>query len=101
MAAGRAAERGRSVLLLEKNKTLGKKLLLTGGGRCNLTNSIIDNRAMLAKYKGSGQFLFSAFSQFGVKDALKFLTSVEWRPKKKRKEEFSRFPTKRNLFWTR
>ena len=72
MAAGRAAECGRSVLLLEKNKTLGKKLLLTGGGRCNLTNNIFDNRAMLAKYKGSNQFLFSAFSQFGVKDTLKF-----------------------------
>lgn len=72
MAAGRAAERGCSVLLLEKNKTLGKKLLLSGGGRCNLTNNISDIRAMLAKYKNSGQFLFSAFSQFGVKDALKF-----------------------------
>lgn len=72
MAAGRAAELGRSVLLLEKNKTLGKKLLLTGGGRCNLTNNISDTRAMLAKYKDSGQFLFSAFSQFGVKDTLKF-----------------------------
>lgn len=72
MAAGRAAERGRSVLLLEKNKTLGKKLLLTGGGRCNLTNNIPDIRAMLAKYKNSDQFLFSAFSQFGVKDTLKF-----------------------------
>lgn len=80
MAAGRAAERGRSVLLLEKNKTLGKKLLLTGGGRCNLTNNpsgglgtgISDTRAMLAKYKDGGQFLFSAFSQFGVKDTLKF-----------------------------
>ena len=72
MAAGRAAECGRTVLLLEKNKTLGKKLLLTGGGRCNLTNNISNIRAMLAKYKGSDQFLFSAFSQFGVKDTLKF-----------------------------
>jgi len=58
--------------LLEKNKTLGKKLLLTGGGRCNLTNGISNIRAMLAKYKGSDQFLFSAFSQFGVKDTLSF-----------------------------
>lgn len=72
MAAGRAAECGRSVLLLEKNKTLGKKLLLTGGGRCNLSNNIFDTRAMLDKYKGSNQFLFSAFSQFGAKDTLKF-----------------------------
>ena len=37
MAAGRAAELGKKVLLLEKNTSLGKKLLITGGGRCNLT----------------------------------------------------------------
>ena len=72
MAAGRAAERGRSVLLLEKNKTLGKKLLLTGGGRCNLTNSIIDNRTMLAKYKGSGQFLFPPFTNLASKTRSSF-----------------------------
>lgn len=83
MAAGRAAEFSRSaclpsracparVLLLEKNPTLGKKLLITGGGRCNVTNNKIDIRTMLAKYKGSDKFLFSAFSQFGAKDTLNF-----------------------------
>ena len=72
MAAGRAAELGRSVLLLEKNLTLGKKLLITGGGRCNVTNNKPEIRAMLAKYKGNDQFLFSAFSQFGVQDTLNF-----------------------------
>ncbi len=72
MAAGRAAEFGRSVLLLEKNPTLGKKLLITGGGRCNLTNNKTEIRTMLAKYKGNDKFLFSAFSQFGVQDTLNF-----------------------------
>lgn len=72
MAAGRAAELGRSVLLLEKNHTLGKKLLTTGGGRCNLTNNKTEIRAMLAKYKGSAKFLFSAFSQFSAEDTLAF-----------------------------
>jgi len=72
MAAGRAAELGRSVLLLEKNPTLGKKLLITGGGRCNVTNNKPDVRSMLAKYKGNHKFLFSAFSQFGVEDTLEF-----------------------------
>lgn len=72
MAAGRAAERGRSVLLLEKNPGLGKKLLITGGGRCNVTNNKTEVRTMLEKYKGNDQFLFSAFSQFSVKDALAF-----------------------------
>lgn len=72
MAAGRAAERGRTVLLLEKNEGLGKKLLITGGGRCNVTNNKTDVREMLSKYKGSDQFLFSAFAQFSVTDALEF-----------------------------
>ena len=79
MAAGRAAARraslsGRTarVLLLEKNPGLGKKLLITGGGRCNLTNNKTEVRTMLSKYKGNDQFLFSAFAQFSVKDALAF-----------------------------
>lgn len=72
MAAGRAAERGRSVLLLEKNPTLGKKLLITGGGRCNVTNNKPEIRTMLSQYKKSDKFLFSAFTQFGVTDTLKF-----------------------------
>lgn len=75
MAAGRAAERGRRVVLLEKNPTLGKKLLITGGGRCNVTNNKPDVRTMLAKYKESGKFLFSAFAQFAVRDALHFFES--------------------------
>ena len=72
LAAGRAAERGKKVLLLEKNKTLGKKLLITGGGRCNVTNNKPEVREMLAKYKKSDKFLFSAFSQFSVADTLEF-----------------------------
>lgn len=72
MAAGKAATRGRRVLLLEKNPTLGKKLLITGGGRCNVTNNKPEMRSMVTKYKGNDQFLFSAFSQFGVAEALEF-----------------------------
>jgi predicted Rossmann fold flavoprotein len=72
MAAGTAAARGKSVLVLEKNENLGKKLLITGGGRCNITNNKTDNRTMLAKYKGKDQFLFSAFSQWDVEKTLAF-----------------------------
>jgi len=72
MAAGRAAERGKSVLLLEKNPSLGKKLLITGGGRCNVTNNTPELRTLLTKYRGSDQFLFSAFTQFGVTQTLEF-----------------------------
>ena len=72
MAAGRAAERGRSVLLLEKNPALGKKLLITGGGRCNVTNNQRDIRALALHYKGSDQFLMSAFAQHAVGETLAF-----------------------------
>jgi hypothetical protein len=70
IAAGRAAELGAKVILLEKNKNLGKKLLITGGGRCNLTNNEIDTRRFLARFKHKQKFLFSPFSQFGVKETL-------------------------------
>lgn len=72
MAAGRAAERGLSVLLLEKNDTLGKKLLITGGGRCNVTNAEFDTRALLEKFKDDGKYLFSAFSKWSVQQSLDF-----------------------------
>lgn len=72
MTAGRAAERGLNVLLIEKNDSLGKKLLITGGGRCNVTNAELDTRKLLSKFKGSDKFLFSAFSQYSVQDALEF-----------------------------
>lgn len=72
MAAGRAAELGSKVILIEKNKELGKKLLITGGGRCNLTNAEFNTRKFLEKFKESAKFLFSAFSEFGVKETLDF-----------------------------
>jgi predicted Rossmann fold flavoprotein len=72
MCAGRAAERGAKVLLLEKNSVLGKKLALTGGGRCNLTNAIESTRELIARYGKGGRSLFPAFSRFGPEDAIEF-----------------------------
>lgn len=72
MAAGRAGELGARVILIEKNDTLGKKLLITGGGRCNVTNAEPDVRKFLAKYKKNDKFLFSAFSQWSVTETLDF-----------------------------
>src|SRR3989344_168028 len=72
MAAGRAAESGARVILIEKNAGLGKKLLITGGGRCNVTNNEPDNRKLLAKFKGSGKFFASPFAQFSVEKTLNF-----------------------------
>lgn len=75
MAAGRAAERGKRVLLLEKNPTLGKKLSITGGGRCNITNAEDDTRALLKQYGESEAMLHSPFSKFGVAETFAFFES--------------------------
>jgi len=75
MAAGRAAELGARVILIEKNEKLGKKLLITGGGRCNVCNAEEDVRKLLSKFKESDKFLFSAFSQWSTKDTLNFFNS--------------------------
>lgn len=72
MAAGRAAEKGARVILIEKNDTLGKKLLITGGGRCNVTNAEFDTRKLLDKFKENNKYLFSAFSQWSVQETLDF-----------------------------
>lgn len=77
MAAGRAGQLGRSVLLLEKNPTLGKKLLLTGGGRCNLTNrKLLTTKIFIEKYKKSSKFLFSTFAQFGVEETINLFSRL-------------------------
>ncbi len=75
IAAGRAAERGLRVLLLEKNKRLGEKLRISGGGRCNITNAEEDERVLLKKYGKAEKFLYSLFAQFGVKDTFNFFES--------------------------
>lgn len=72
MAAGRSAGRGLKVLLVEKNPYLGEKLLITGGGRCNVTNAEPDTRVLLSKFKSSDQFLFSAFSKWNNSDSIEF-----------------------------
>jgi len=75
MAAGHAAEYGRRVLLLEKNRSLGEKLKLTGGGRCNITNAEFDNRTFLSFFGDAAKFLFSPFSRFSVRDTFEFFES--------------------------
>ncbi|MDB4940132.1 MAG: NAD(FAD)-utilizing dehydrogenase [Candidatus Doudnabacteria bacterium] len=74
IAAGRAAELGAKVILIEKNPKLGKKLLITGGGRCNITNAEFDVKKLVAKYGPKGKALFGSFSRFGVEDAMAFFT---------------------------
>lgn len=62
MAAGRAAEKGHEVHLYEKNNRIGKKILITGKGRCNVTNDS-DVEGLLDNIPGNPYFLYSAFYQ--------------------------------------
>ncbi len=65
LAAWKAAESGAKVILVEKNRSLGKKLLLTGKGRCNLTCAVYDNKEFIQKIGKKGKFLFDALKNFG------------------------------------
>ncbi|MBQ4419781.1 MAG: NAD(P)/FAD-dependent oxidoreductase, partial [Synergistaceae bacterium] len=64
------------VAILEKNPDLGKKLLISGRGRCNFTNSEPDVQKFLSRYGNNGKFLNSAFSKFNQKDAEAFFNSI-------------------------
>jgi len=75
MSAGRAGELGSHVLLLEKNRGLGIKLLITGKGRCNITNKTDDLKEIVNKFGKNGKFLFSSFYKFGVDDIIEFFES--------------------------
>jgi predicted Rossmann fold flavoprotein len=72
MAAGRAAECGKRVLVVEKNAHLGEKLKISGGGRCNITNAEEDTRVLLKHYGDAEQFLYSPFAQFSNADTFNF-----------------------------
>ena len=73
-AACRAAELGNSVTVFEKNKRAGKKLLITGKGRCNITNNCpLDD--LMNNIPGNGRFLYSAFNQYNNHDIMSFFNS--------------------------
>src|SRR5947209_9093230 len=69
MAAIRAAEAGRRVLLLEKNRRAGVKILMSGGTRCNLTHDT-DERGIVEAFGANGKFLHSALAALGVRDLI-------------------------------
>ncbi len=75
MAAICAAEQGGAVTLLEPNERLGKKLNITGKGRCNVTNNA-DLETLLANTPRNGKFLYSAFSRFDGRDAMAFFQGL-------------------------
>ena len=71
MAAYTAAGQGADVLLLEKNEKTGKKLRITGKGRCNLTNNS-DVREVMANIPGESRFLYSALTAFPPERVIQF-----------------------------
>jgi predicted Rossmann fold flavoprotein len=71
MAAISAAEAGKRVLLLEKNRKPGVKILMSGGTRCNITHAT-DNRGIVEAYGPPGKFLHSALAAFSVQETIDF-----------------------------
>ena len=69
LCAIQAAQRGLSVTLLDRNLQLGRKLRITGKGRCNVTNDC-DTREFMANIPGDGRFLYSAMSRFGTREVM-------------------------------
>ena len=72
MAAISASKKGNEVYLIEKNGRLGKKLLITGKGRCNITSSL-DIKDFIQNIPGNGKFLDSAFDNYTNNDIINFL----------------------------
>ncbi|MCK9578117.1 NAD(P)/FAD-dependent oxidoreductase [bacterium] len=72
MAAIGAVNRGKKVLVIEKNQQLGKKLLLTGDGRCNLSHLEKNNKDFVKNFGTKGDFLLSPFSIFGPRETFDF-----------------------------
>ena len=76
MAALTAAAQGCSVELWERNKQLGRKLAITGKGRCNITNDTADLAELVKNIPGNGSFLFGALSRFTPQDVMDFFTGA-------------------------
>ena len=75
MAAIQARLCGTRVAILERNNQVGRKLLLTGGGRCNVTNSA-DHQELINHIPGNGKFLYSSLDQFDASDIIDFFTKA-------------------------
>ena len=75
MAAAAAGAENKKVLLIEKGNKLGKKLAISGGGRCNVTNRL-PQEEIVKNIPGNGRFLFSPFSVFNNEDIIEFFENL-------------------------
>ena len=76
IAAGMAAKNGADVLLIERNEKIARKVMITGKGRCNVTNNVADTQEFISNIPGNGRFLFSAFSAFNSNDTMEFFENL-------------------------
>lgn len=76
MAAGQVAKRGLEVTLIERNPRPGRKLMITGKGRCNITNATFDLQELISQVPTNPRFLYSAFSGFMPYDTIEFFESI-------------------------
>ncbi len=77
MAAGTAAKRGLKTVVLERNEKVGRKVMITGKGRCNVTNNCSLLNDLIMNVPVNGRFLFSAFSRFMPSDTMEFFESLD------------------------
>lgn len=76
MAAGAAAKRGLKTVVLERNEKVGRKVMITGKGRCNVTNNCTLLNDLIMNIPVNGRFLFSAFSKFMPADTMDFFENM-------------------------
>ena len=96
MAAGAAAESGADVILFEKNKVVGRKLAITGKGRCNITN-FCDTDEFIAHLTANPRFMYSAINAFPAMIPSHFLRSAGLKPRLSAAIAYFPNPTKRRM----
>ena len=75
LAAYSAAKQGHNVILLEKNEKLGKKVFITGKGRCNITNAC-DMETLFSSVITNSKFLYSSFYGYTNQDVIEFFEEI-------------------------
>ncbi len=76
IAAGTAGKMGKKVLIIEKNDKVGRKIMITGKGRCNVTNNCNLINELIANVPTNGRFLYGAFSKFMPSDTMDLLDDL-------------------------
>lgn len=94
MAGATAALYGASVTIIEKNKRVGRKIMITGKGRCNLANNC-DVQTFINNVPVNGRFLYSAINAFTPEDTIEFLNPKDLKQRPKGEIVCSPHPTNR------